>query len=771
MIQHYLKLAFRNLWKYRTQNVISIVGLAVGFACFALANLWIHYERTYDRQIKGIERTYLLYRENPTSDRSRYAMFTSRLAAPTLEHEYPEVEAAASYMIYKSDALRSASGKEVKMPVLWADSSFLSIDPAAGKLVQGGLDFLYDDHKAALTEAAAKALFGTIRVLGDSLKIANRSYRISAVLRDVEPHSNLYFGCWIMPGNFDLKNAKWGRNQCITLVRLRIGAHPEAFVRKMRTYQSVDGQSDEHPFKSSSLIPLGRFHYSEVNISLPVRIQYLYLFSATGALIIFCALLNYLSLFVMRMRARKREVDLRRVCGSSTKNLLALFGIEYVFVLLLSGLLGIALIELVQPAFQRLSQVSGRIYGETLFYFVGVLLLAYLCLLPFVLRRRQATFRAKRLTGNQWSVWLQLVVCLLFIFSVSVIMLQLRYLSKGDLGWERQHTAVLFLLGAPSEKYEAIAHGIDELPMVTASLKGVNPLFIRLNSIKYSFTEWDGKPASRTDPQVLTAIGEGAPFADFYGLKLREGEMVKAGDTKNILLNESAVRALGMVHPVGKRLGEYTVIGILKDFYTNAPTLPVEPLMLCGKYRSEYKDLAQVIVFKYRPGSWAEVKQRVQALRATTGLDANSWLQFINVEEVYNKLLASEQMLFRLLGVASFTCVLIAMFGVFSLVSLSCEQRRKEIAIRKVNGAKIRNILALFAREYLLILVAAAVVAFPVGYVLMKRWLQSYTSRIAIGWWLYAAIFAAVALLIAVCIGWRVWRAARSNPAETIKTE
>jgi ABC-type antimicrobial peptide transport system permease subunit len=229
---------------------------------------------------------------------------------------------------------------------------------------------------------------------------------------------------------------------------------------------------------------------------------------------------------------------------------------------------------------------------------------------------------------------------------------------------------------------------------------------------------------------------------------------------------------MGMINPVGKKISDYTITGVLKDFYAMPPTLPIEPMMFIAE-ENHISFYGTILVVKYKEGAWNELKQQVDSICAPfipfPGFPTSYRLQ--NVEEEYDKALVSEYMLIRLLGITSLTCVLIAMFGVFSLVSLSCEQRRKEIAIRKVNGAKIRDILALFAREYLLILVAAAVVAFPVGYVLMKRWLQSYVQQTPISWWLYVAIFAAVALLIAVCIGWRVWRAARSNPADAVKTE
>ena len=146
-------------------------------------------------------------------------------------------------------------------------------------------------------------------------------------------------------------------------------------------------------------------------------------------------------------------------------------------------------------------------------------------------------------------------------------------------------------------------------------------------------------------------------------------------------------------------------------------------------------------------------------------------LRLFNEEEEYNKYLKSENALLKMLGVGTIVCILISAFGIFSQITLSCERRRKEIAIRKVNGARIKDILFMFMKEYFLILSAAAIISFPIGYILMKRWLESYIQQTDISVWIYISIFAGIAFIIAICIGWRVWQAARQNPAEVIKSE
>ncbi|MDR0891467.1 MAG: ABC transporter permease [Mediterranea sp.] len=791
MIRHYLKLAFRNLWKYRMQNAISIVGLAVGFACFALANLWIHYEMTYDQELKNLDRTYILYRKLLVSGGNTYETRTSCLTAKTLRSQFPEVEASCGYTFQPDATISNTSKEQVKVACLVADSAYLSINPEAGRLIQGSIDFLQLPGHIALTEKLATKLFGNARqALGETVTLNGEAFQVEAILRTPSEHSNLYFDCWRVLKPDPYYN-QWGVSLGHTLVRLQPGTDVQAFTQKMRSYTEQEPAIDDSktldlrptpttppakfttfsPFKESYLMPFAQFHYSEINTEQPIRILYLYLFSATGILVIACALINYLSLFVVRMRTRMREIELRRICGSSTAGLFRLFSVEYLLSILLSGMLGFVLIEWALPGFRRLSHVSGNVYGEALLYFVAVLLLSLLCLLPFVLRRQRRTFKGGgRLIGAKWSLWLQLFICLLLIFCIGVMQKQLHFLSAGDLGWDRHNTAVLEINSPAPDSYDIANKAIGEMPFVTEYTPHTIPLFPTTMSMHNTYGTWDGKQAG--DPEEVSFnVIPGFSNIGLYHLKLVAG-VVPPDDAKDqVLVNETAVRQMGMTDPIGKRIGnEYTIAGVLKDFYILSPTLPIEPMLFMPIKLELFEPITLI---KYKEGAWNELRQRIDSVCApfTPYPGVSSAYELTNVEEAYDKMLASEYMLLRLLGITSIVCVLVSMFGVFSLVSLSCERRRKEIAIRKVNGARLRDILALFGREYLILLVSAAVVAFPIGYALMKWWLQSYTKQVPIGFTLYPLIFLAVALLIALCIGWRVWQAARSNPADTIKAE
>jgi hypothetical protein len=245
------------------------------------------------------------------------------------------------------------------------------------------------------------------------------------------------------------------------------------------------------------------------------------------------------------------------------------------------------------------------------------------------------------------------------------------------------------------------------------------------------------------------------------------------------MINEAAAKYFGWDNPVGKWVGykDRIVKGVLKNICNQPPTLPVSPTIYRyfsnERLRNRDGDTFSVCALvKYRAGTWKTVKQKINGILKSDFPDLpESEIFMLNPEETYKGYLAAEQSLLTLLGFTSLVCVLICIFGFVSLISLSCEERRKEIAIRKINGATVLDILNIFFKENFLLLIIGALVAFPIGYYVMRQWLEQYVRQTPIGAWVYLAIIAAMASVIVMCVGWRVWRASVENPAEVIKKE
>ena len=777
MILHYLKLAWRNLLKYRMQTAVSILGLAMGLTCFVFAALWIRHEMSFDSAHEGADRIYLLYRESTVNELG-YDTWTRGLL-PILRENFPEVELACGAQFWKQMKMEVEGQDPVIGRKLIADSTFMQMFDI--RILQGTPNFLwsladerqmhiYDrSEPIAVTEETALRLFGTTDVLGKTLTAFGPA-TICAVVSSL-PQSSLSFDFW--------SGARYSESTADPLLlRLRPGTNLNTFRRKLDSYTQLQDGRRIALFRPYHLLPLRQYHYSKVNEERSINFYYLVLFSVIGLLVVVSALFNYLSLFVVRMQTRLREVELRRVCGAGRGSLVALFAVEYLLVLLVAGLLGFTLTEVSLPLFRRLSGVDGQVYLPQLLFFLGLLLLSLVALLPFVLRRhRWNTLRSHRL--RRLSIGVQIGVGILFAFAAVVMMKQLHYLTNVDLGWKREGVAILSVkrykeMGEGFEKFHATAQRLKQMPCVEdiienhASILGSNIVG------GHSVEDW---PERRPDEEkmMIRVMFEGRAFTDFYGLKLKEGRMVRDDEQNGVVLNESAVRRLRLDNPVGLHITlsghDMEIVGVLKDFHSTAPTVPVYSLALIGKsgfgMRSELMHTTNFLI-KFKDGHWDDLQERVRQMAAEQEITEYT---LNDTEDLYADYLKSERLLLRLLGIASAVCVLVVGFGVFSLVTLSCEQRRKEIAIRKVNGARVGDILRLFAREYLLLLGVAAVVAFPVGYVLMKRWLESYVEQTTISLWVYLVIFAGMAAVVALCIGWRVWRAANENPAEVVKRE
>ncbi len=779
MIKHYFKVAWRNLLRYRTQSIISIVGLAVGFACFALATLWIRYEMTYDSFHPDADRIYQLSQEDGISTPGSTS-FPVSLAAE-LKQQFPEIETVCTfgeqyYNLSKlNDSDLSVSGDAYRLHVgLNVDSSFLEMFDI--RLLEGSWDFLHDAGHIALTKEVAAAYFGSDSPLGKDFNLGSDENptlkTVTAVFSGWGNHSNFPFKVLNMRdggANANLYSLVW--------VKLKRETDVALFKEKLYTFQTAPdkwGNRDTH-FR---ITPIQEIRYELYSWKLAVEFQYLLLFCIAGVLVIVCALFNYLSLFVNRLRMRVREMALRKVCGSSNRRLFVLLSTEFALVLLLACALGMAIIELVLPLFQRFTGVGGNIYGESLLYFAGLMLVAMLIFLLLVyyfnrqlLQRalKGAADRQRQSFFYRFSLVLQLAIGVLFIFGISILMKQMNHLRHADIGMERDHIIVLQTYDAGH--VSVMAETLRQMPMLTEVVEGTIALFPPPYTTYMKIDDWEGKLPT-DEPIQIEEVPVGEVLTKFYKLRLLQGELFpdSADNFNKVLINETAAKEFGWAEPVGKKIWGYkTVIGVIKDFHKTSPTTRVNPILVTSGKLYQRNGMAHNILLKYGDCPWEIVRDSIHSRFEKVIPDAGYYLN--NVEEEYEKYLQSESILLKLLSIVAVVCVLISAFGIYSFVTLTCERRRKEIAIRKVNGARVRDILYIFLKEYTVLLLLASVIAFSVGYAVMKRWLESYVEQTAISWWVYGVVFAGIACVVLLSIWTRVWKAANQNPAEVIKSE
>ncbi len=782
MILHYLKVAFRNLLKYKTQSIISIVGLAVGFTCFALSTLWLRYEMTYDSFHEDAERIYQLFRQDSNiSLDSKNTAFYSSLASELKLH-FPEIESACAIGESYNDYGTHAMSLELQV-----DSSFLSMFHV--RLLAGSMDFLTHAGQVALTEEAAIRRFGSESPLGKEIDLNNGNSKMTvvAVVSGWDKHSNLPFEILSMHPS-QMENSR----MYIALyvwIKLKKETDVSSFRKKLYAYRTMPNKWG-NTTTNFEISPIEQCRYQLFPWKQVVQFHYLILFSVTGGLVILCALFNYLSLFASRLRMRVREMALRKVCGSSNRRLFVQLSMEFILVLVLACTLGMAIIELTLPIFQVFTEVTGSIYVESLIYFAGLMLLAMLAFLLVVYYfNRQTLQRTLKgmvdKQGQQFfyrsSIVLQMVIGILFIFCIVVIVKQLDYLRNSDFGMERKNIGILYPdaednlavlnLESKSGVSAAVAEKLRQMPFIIEVVDGVNALFPKTYSSKIQVKEWEGKRPT-DEVMWIETVSQGEAVTKFYQFRLLEGEFFSDNSDDNVskvLINETCAKQFGWDNPIGKRIGDYTVVGMIKDFHNSSPTSRSEPVLVISASVRQRDNALKTVLIKYGNHPWKTVRDSIDSMmvREFSGVQCRK----VNVEEEYEKFLQSEDVLLKLLSIVAVVCILISAFGIYSFVTLTCERRRKEIAIRKVNGAKVSHILFIFLKEYTILLLISSVIAFSVGYMLMKRWLESYVEQTSISIWVYLVVFASITLVVLFSIGSRVWLAARQNPAEVIKSE
>ena len=777
MIKHYLKVAFRNLIKYKTQSLVSIIGLAVGFTCFALSVLWIRYEMTYDNFHEGADRIYLagssfrLYGDGFTYNSSSFL-------ADYLAKNCPEIEKVCRIFYDWNEKKIKNEDVEFVVRRIEVDSNFISMFNI--KVLDGDNHLQLKKDEIAITENTAKRIFGKESPIGKHLILeeSNEEKIIVAVVKSWEGHSLFSFDI-LLP--FHDTNPNWGNQRCQTLFRIYPNCDIEALKQRLSEYEV---QQDGHKYPNSTLIaPLSTLRSSHPREDVNVKLNHIRLFACISGLVIICGICNYLTMLITRIRMRKRELALRKVNGSSNGGLLTLLLTELVLLLILSSGIGLVLIELILPTFKRLSQIdegTSFFYIEVFVYILSLIAVTvgFASLLIRYISRRTLLSNINKKSNLHLSGWFykssilfQLFIGIGFVFCTLVMMMQLNFLQNSkELGLEKHNVgAILSIYGFENTPFKEI---LKQMPDVTECLCGFSSPIPKSSFSSYELREWEGQ----TDKEQRIKLENetiNQDYVDFFQIDVIEGDMLDEKDGQGVVvINEAAVKAFGWSQPIGKKiyLNEVcTVKGVIRDIYYNAPIYPVIPAVFFLPKDNPGNGNRGPFLFKFKEGTWKAVYQKLQEEAHKDNMDAV--LNLINMEDTYNEYMKSENTLSKLLSVVSLICIVIAVFGIFSLVTLSCEQRRKEIAIRKVNGASVKVILNLFFKEYLILLVIASFMAFPLSYLIMKYWLEGYVKQTPINFWIYGGIFAGMLLIIFLSIIWRVWKAARQNPAEVIKSE
>ena len=783
MILHYFKVALRNHLRYKVQSAITLFSLAVAFALVSLAAYWSVYEQTYDSFLPGYERIYQIGHQRLGD--THITDFTDNRLPDYLMEKYPEVDKACGvWPGWDKDRMVEVNGQTYK-------SESTEITPECAdvldiKWVEGnGNVKSWKENEVAISEDIAQKVCSKESPIGLRMILKKENgvetdgeYQIAAVFKTRSKHSNFKFNILTKMPSID---SPWEISLCDTYVRLKSNTDPELFLQKLTGDTIVDTYGRKSMY--NVLVPLQEVHYTTSNNKRNIRMNDVNLFAGAAVLLSVCALLNYLTLFISRLRNRGRDMALRTICGSSTWQTGTLLMVEYLLLLFGSLFVSLVFIELFFDGFVELSLLEvnrSTVYAGCSYLLLFIL--AFSAILSFIpiLYFKGKTLRVQmevipiQLGKNRFriaGVCMQLFISLLFIFCSSVMIKQIHYLIHADINVERKNIAMI----SSHIGDDQIMDILKQLPLITEMVPTFSPIFppnnIQLNQIK----GFEGK-----EDLVIPAreVSIDSDIARFYGLKMKDGP--ESFDLKfdEYFINETFAKQLGDPNPIGKTFPHFfkgTIKGIVYDFHYQPPTEQTHALYFKQHWKTdrstEYGVVNKTVAFKYT-GDFSKCQAAIEkAFEHVEEIPMRNkyWLE--DGETVYNSYLTSEFNLLKLLNIVTIISVLIALFGVYALILQECERQRKNIAIRKVYGAQVKDILMMFFKEYLMQVVIAAAFAFPIGYVLMKRWLEGYGRQTSIGIEVFLGIFIGMAFLVLLCIGWHVWRAANENPATAVKKE
>jgi ABC-type antimicrobial peptide transport system permease subunit len=643
------------------------------------------------------------------------------------------------------------------------------------KIVEGNMDFLIPDgKKVAITRKKALQLFGNESPVGKKIVMNDHSlaeYEICAVVSGLSEHSNYSFD---FLGKFEFWSTVpegWNLTFVHTLVETVSGIDMDALKEKLHEHKisGIGGHFAEY----MTLVPITSVRYTDVSVRREVKFQHIIIFALAGSLLILCTLFNYLTLFVSRFRMRQRELALRTVYGASGRSLFTMLSVEFLMSLIAALILGLILINILYSFFLRVSGVRLKLSAisfESIIYIAGIIAVSLaVFFLTFALFRRStldASIRDNKKILRKTSIVVQLTVSIVFAFCTLIIMKQMYYLHNiADLGFSFKNSGVMGI-NIKSEEMAILNDKIKQIPEIEETLSEYSPLLPLVGGGTVLIDHWDDK--HKDARQVTLKVSEiSEEYMKFYGLELIEGESLKDNDDERyVLIDESAAKDFGWNKSTGKSFGYnsmYTVKGVIKNVYNLSPTITPKPVLYTFIRKNS---LREYIMFKYNEGSWKICMEKIRKIVEKEF--PRKYFACYNAEEQYNGYLKSENALLVILTVVSMVCVTICIFGFVSIVSLTCEERRKEIAIRKINGATVKDILDIFFKEYLTLLAIGALIAFPVGYIIMKRWLQNYVIQTDISAWIYVLILLLLIMVIILCVGGRVYKTSRENPVNAL---
>ena len=807
MFRNYLKVTLRFLLKNKTFSFINITGLAVGTLCCLYILLYVKDQYSYDKHHKDADRIYRITTSLVLTGDKHTNATCSPPIAPAIKRDFPEVEQftrVVSDFGSTRHLLRYKEKSLYEYDAAFVDSTFF--DVFTYRFINGtAKDVLSQPYSIVLAKGTADKLFGKEDPVGKVIEMDDENgkhdYKIAGVVDQGTNKSHIQVNIFIAMnsggvGEYVRQNNSWaGNNFTNSYIKLRRGGDALALEAKLPAFllkYGTDQLKELGMEKQLHLQPVGSIHTTkgyEVEMTKTVNPSFLYVLILIAVLIQVIACINFMNLSTARASKRAKEVGVRKVIGAEKKDLMRQFMGESFLLSLIGVLIALPLLVLMMPYLNRLTQTTISLVFLS-DYRIWLSLLGIIIITGVVAGSYPAfylsAFQAiKVIKGNFTShisaagirrslVVFQFVLSVTLIAGIIVIYSQLKYMQNKDLGFDTNQRLVFnFYTNDAKQKIPAFANDLLSLPEVKGASRATNYLsqFVPRDHGVYLA---GGTMAKAIDAQnILTD----EYFVKANGIQLVSGRDFHLYDSGKVLINETLLKRLGLkaeTAPGTRLYSQYApdpetyveVAGVMKDFNYNSLHGEVKPFMLV--YDPENRNLSNLTV-AVDSKDYKALFGKMEPIWHKSFPDIPFEYNFLD-EEV-KKLYETEITLSRIINVFTIIAILISCLGLFGLVAFSAEQRKKEMGVRKVLGASVPGLVQLLSKDFLKLVAIAILIATPLAWWAMNKWLQDFAYKVSISWWMFG-LAGLIAIMIAlITVSFQAIKAALANPINSLRTE
>lgn len=799
MFKNYLKTAFRNLGKNKLYSCINIIGLTVGLTACLLIGVYISHELSYDKFNANADKIVRVTMEYKNAETVNTTATTGTKVGPQFKRTFPAVEEYARTFLSQG-VIKYGEKVFDEQRILFADDPFFKI--FSFRLFEGDASSVLDaPQKIVLTASMAKKYFGNETALNKTLTAFGKEMTVSGVCEDAPLNSQVKFDFvtqFLNLGN-NVKTEKWWEANWITYLLVRdkkdISQLQQQIVAYMKTGEvRSEARLEGNNYLTYHLEPLKTVHLrsSLAGFEPNGNMSYIYMFGIIALLILIIASANYTNLATAQSTGRGNEIGMRKVMGASRKQVFFQFIGESAVITFLSAILALILGVLLIPYFNN---ITGKEFtAEVLLQPVPIISLALFTILVSFLagfypalilsgtKLMGVLKKGFRITGGSNTlrkslIIVQFSISVFLIIYTTIILQQMNFMKTKNLGYEKDHVAVLPIAGKMRNDFqnikEAIAH-VSGVEGVTAAYE--TPEFVEWGD-GIEVTDENGKKEVS-----LNAMPVDLDFTKTMKMQLIAGRDFQQSDfammdTSNnsenfrlpYIINESLAKKIGWTpeQAIGKTISkgaEGPVVGVVKDFNFSSLREPIGPLLIfLGR------DYSRAYMVRINGKDTKPTLGRLEMMWKQRVPDRPFTYHFL--DEDYNKLYIGEQRSSTLFTVAATLAILLACLGLFGLAAFATVQRTKEIGIRRVLGANITNITMLVAKNFLIMISIAILIAIPLAWYAGNRWLQDFAFRVPVQGWVFIAAAAVTILIALATVGFHSVRSALMNPIKSLRTE